>query len=201
MRNYFAVSLALCGWWLVGCKSVKSGPPTPVATVSSEHIPANYTLATRNNSLSLLHQLLSDEKNVSKLLIIKRERAELHDLIKRISTGSGEAVKMLERFAKEDSSLNLKATNLPPGEQAARAAESKSLTKELLHTKGGDFEFALLLCQAQALAYGEKLATVAASTEPNATRRQDILKLSERLSAFYQETAKMMRQPQLARSP
>jgi hypothetical protein len=77
--------------------------------------------STNANGYALLFDLLGDEKNVSKLLIIKRERAELRDLIREIAQRCGKAHDELERFARADRTLNLKAHGLPPAESESRA--------------------------------------------------------------------------------
>src|SRR5689334_15652937 len=77
-----AASLGCCMLALVcgsGCKSLDRQKPNSSSTNAAP------SLETRNNAASLLFNLLGDEKNVGKLLLIKRERRELHDVIKRVS--------------------------------------------------------------------------------------------------------------------
>src|SRR5881397_3203594 len=62
---------------------------------------------------ALLDELLGDEKNVSKLLIIKRDRPELNTLVKQISDKTGKAHKELEKLAKRDGHIDLKDQGLP----------------------------------------------------------------------------------------
>src|SRR5690242_3454227 len=93
-----AATLALLGALFVGCQS----RPAASAAVSEGKS------SVRNNSASLLHELLNDEQNVSKLLIIKRDRDELHRLIKDISATAAAGVKTLEELATKDSNLRLK---------------------------------------------------------------------------------------------
>jgi hypothetical protein len=80
----------------------------------------------RNNAASLLADLLGDEKNVSKLLIIKHGSPETEQLIKTISKAADDGGKQLDALAKADSALKLDAMQLPPGEKDARDAESKT---------------------------------------------------------------------------
>lgn len=126
----------------------------------------------RNNGYSLLYQLLDDEKDVSLLSLIKREHADVKGLIKQIATASGAGAKVIEQFAKEDRSINLHDTQLPPGETATRTAIGATKKKALLHNKGSDFELNLLLTQTEALNYGWHLAEVTSKneTEPNHAR-------------------------------
>src|SRR5688500_5487958 len=106
----FAMSVVIV---LSGCASSHASPPAAAAAGKG-----NIVIETRNNSASLLHHLLSEEQHVSKLLLIKRDRKELGELIKQISTTAGDGVKLIDEFAKTDRTLNLKAINLPSGEQA-----------------------------------------------------------------------------------
>ena len=128
-------------------------------------------LQMRNNSLSLLYDLLNDEKNVSKVLIIKRNSDELGGLIKAISVSSRDAQKQLDAMAKADPTLNLQALELPAGEKATRDSISKTKEHELLTSSGENFQFQLLLTQTDALSYGWHLAKIAAE---NSTRPEQI---------------------------
>src|SRR5579863_10525069 len=87
---------------LTGCQSPKAKlPPRNAATQS-----------TRNNCYSLLHDLLSEQQDVSMLRFIKREHSDLKSLIKRIAAASGAGSKLLEDFAKNDPSINLEDMRL-----------------------------------------------------------------------------------------
>jgi hypothetical protein len=147
----------------------------------------------RNNAASLLYDLLGDEKNVSKLLLIKRERRELHDVIRNISSTADAARKRLEKLAAEDATLTLKASALPPGEAATRASESKARGSELLHASGADFEFKLLLTQSEALAYAVHLAKVAAENESSPERARVFAEISAELNARHKEVVNLLR--------
>ncbi len=168
-----------------GCYS----PPPQPASASPAPVEA------RSNAASLLYDLLGDEKNVSKLLIIKRDRRELHDVIKKISSTADEARKSLEKLAREDSTLSLQSKALPPGETATRESESKARGKELLHASGADLEFKLLLTQAEALAYAEHLATVAAEREPRPDHAKIFTEISSQMKARHKDVVDLLRAP------
>ena len=102
-------------------------------------------------------------------------------------------MKKLDQFAKKDAAFNLKTSDLPPGEIAARDAESKATGKELLHSKGPDFEFKLLVSQSEATKYASHLAKVTAANEPDGTRRKWFLGLSDQMGRFYEEVARLLR--------
>src|SRR5688572_5010122 len=97
---------------LTGCQSPKARSPGERGAAPT----------TRNNCYSLLHQLLDDEKNVSLLRFIKREREDVRNLIKKISANSAVGAKLLEELARHDPSINLDDFRLPPGEAATREA-------------------------------------------------------------------------------
>ena len=146
----------------------------------------------RNNAASLLYDLLGDEKNVSKLLIIKRDRRELHDVIKNISATANAARKSIEKLAREDATLDLKASALPAGEKATRESTSKARAKELLQASGAEFEFKLLLTQAEALGYATHLAKVAAENESSPERAKAFAEISAQMQARHRDVLNLL---------
>src|SRR5687768_10339406 len=169
MQRFLSLGLIILATLCVsGCQSTRPG-----AAITPQG-----KLQVRNNAASLLHDLLSDEANVSKLLIIKRDRAELNSLIKEISAVALGGVKKLEQLEKADTSFNLRSMDLPPGERATRQSIAKARTGELLRASGPDFEFRLLLTQSEALSYGTHLAKVVAANEPNAEHARAFSELS-----------------------
>lgn len=169
---------------LSGCLSTR-----PAAAPES----ANEKLRVRNNAASLLYHLLGDEKNVSKLLIIKRDRDELDRVIKHVASVSGDAHKKLAQLAREDSSLDLNDTALPPGEKATRDSESKARGSELVHASGDDLEFKLLLTQAEALAYATHLAKVAALNEPHPQRAREFSAVRDQMQQLHDEVIALLK--------
>ncbi|HEV2696230.1 MAG TPA: hypothetical protein VG347_25315 [Verrucomicrobiae bacterium] len=157
--------VAVAGLLLGGCASEPK--PAAVESVSS----SSKDIAIRNNAVSLLYDLLNDEQNVSKVLIIKRNSAELGRLIKDISKTAAGEKKQLEDMARIDPDLLLHAIELPPGEKATRDSIAKTKEHELLFTSGSQFEFNLLLTQTDALSYGWHLAKIAAD---NSSRPEEI---------------------------
>jgi len=169
---------------LVACTTACRSPEPPAAPAGA--------VQPRNNAASLLYDLLGDEKNVSKLLIIKRDRRELHDVIKKVAATADASRKSLEKLAQEDATLNLKTMALPPGEKATRESESKARAKELLHASGAEFEFKLLLAQAEALAYATHLAKVAAENESSPERAKVFAEISAQMNARHQDVVNLL---------
>ena len=186
-----ALGLLCC---LCGCHSAKpitaaSANRTPPSTSSKN----SFDLATRDNSLVLLSDLLNDEKKLRLILLIKRETPELKRLVKGISNAASEGAKMLKARMKDDPAFKGAKPQLPPGEEATRKAIAKTKESLLLHTKGEEFEFQILLTQAEALGYGTHLALVAAANEPDAARAQQLSNLSAELELLSQQVLAMLR--------
>jgi hypothetical protein len=170
-----------------GCSTVqKTVPPVVPATDAKK-------MELRNNAASLLVDLLGDEKNVSKVLLVKKHSDELGALIKLISQTSADGEKQLETLAKNDASLNLKALQLPPGEKAVRDAISKTKEHELLFTSGENFEFNLLLTQTEAINYGSHLAKVASENSASSEQARDFHALDLKFSDLFQQVVAEMR--------
>jgi hypothetical protein len=163
----------------------KSAPPNAT--------PHKSKIEVRNNAASLLADLLGDEKNVSKILIIKRTSAELGRLIKAISKTAGDGAEQLESLAKNDTTLNLHALQLPPGEPATRAAMSKTREHELLFSSGEKFELNLLLTQTTALDYGSHLAKIAAENSSSPEQQQNFHLLDIALNTLFQQVVATLR--------
>ncbi len=147
----------------------------------------------RNNAASLLADLLGDEKNVSKILIIKHNSPELGKLIKLISKTAGDGTQQLDALAKSDTTLNLHALQLPPGEVATRAAISKTKEHELIFSSGEKFELNLLLTQTDALDYGSHLAKIAADNSSSSEEKKKFHSLDVSLNARLQEVVAKLR--------
>lgn len=170
-------------WVLTGCQSPQAGAP----------VESSVAQATRNNCYSLLHQLLDDEKNVSLLLFIKRERDDVEKLVDKISANAATAAKLLEELARHDPSIRLDDFRLPPGEAATRDAIAATKKQELLGQSGEAFELSLLLTQAQALSYGWHLAKVAGENEPQPERARALAGVSADMENLYHEVIGLLR--------
>ena len=195
MRSNLLRALALLALVVLsGCEMLRSKPAEPTnsgAPPVQQH--DHMDVATRNNALALLDDLLNDEKNLSKILIVKRNSDELGKLVEKISKTARDGAKALERWTKHDTNLNYKELSLPPGEKATRDAIGKAKEKLLLHSKDEEFEFQLLLTQIEALNYGTFLAQVAAENEPQADRAKELSALSAQLRELREEVVAMVR--------
>ena len=175
-----------------GRAAILSSPPAPAAAKEGQ---TPEKIATRNNAASLLFQLVEDEKNAGLLLLVKGNRPDINSLVKAISTTAGEADKNLLVLAKADPSLDLHAIDLPAGEVAVRAAITKTKTHQLLLSTGDNFEFALLLAQADALSYGYNLAQTAWENSSEPAQREIFSALRDTMKAQYQQVIAFIRAP------
>ncbi len=147
----------------------------------------------RNNAASLLRDLLDDEKNVSKVFIIKHG-GDVKALVELIAAAAAANEQELLQLTNADPGLNLQALNLPPGEKAARDAVAKSKEYDLLFTSGAQFEFNLLMTQAEAQNYGWHLAKVAAENSSRPEEVATFRRISETMKHLYEQTVREMRQ-------
>jgi hypothetical protein len=156
-----AARFAFLGLVVVGCTLHQSSEEFPVKGTGN---------AADHGGYALLFGVLGDEKDVAKLLVIKRERQELRELIQTIAKTAGAAHKQVEEFATADRSLNLTRQGLPPAEGTTRASIAREKGKALLTEGGKEFELQLLLSQSEALTYGSHLAETVAKAEKNPER-------------------------------
>ncbi len=147
----------------------------------------------RNNAGSLLYDLLGQEKNLSKILFIKHPPAAVGQLLKSISKAAGDGHDKLDAMAKSDSSLDLKAMHLPPGEAATRASDGKEKEHQLLSGSGTKFAFDVLLTQVQALDYGKSLAKVAADNSASAEQSKEFQDISTKLNELLEQSRTQLR--------
>jgi hypothetical protein len=190
MKRFIPVlEIIFCAGIFCGCANMKNSPPPIVSMPNAKKIEL------RNNAVSLLYDLLNDEKNVSKILIIKSNSDELGRLIKAISVSSDDAQKQLDALAKTDPTLKLHALELPAGEKATRDAIAKTKEHELLFSSGENFEFNLLLTQADALSYGWHLAKIAAENSSQPQEVREFNSMSVAMQDLYKQAVAMMRTP------
>ncbi len=171
------------GGLTIGCQ----GPAPETRTKRINH-PAGKNadaLKMRDNCSSLLFELMNEEKNVSKLHLIKHDSSDVHHLINEIADSSSVAANRLEEFRKADPSFALDETELPPGEVATRQAIASTKTKSLLFTRGERFQRELLLSQAEAVNYAAHLSLVAAKNDTNPARIAWLRSLNATMLGYY----------------
>jgi hypothetical protein len=180
LRVGFLISFSLVAG---GCRLHQYSEEAPVKAEQS---------ATDHHGYALLFALLSDEKDVAKLLVIKRERVELRELIKTISETAARGHRDLENFAKTDRSIDLHKQGLPSAESATRAAIARVKGKDLVTEGSKEFELQLLLSQNEALTYGMHLAETVAKAEPNSERAKYLRQFASDLGQLQRKVMAML---------
>ena len=170
-----------------GCSTDRSTKPEAApATVSK-----NQELL--NNAASLLADLLKDERNLNKILLIKSHSKELGGLVDAISRAAADGEAQLEVLEQNDPDLTLHAPGLPSGEQAARKAIAKTKEHDLLFSSGDNFAFNLLVTQTDALSYGSHLAEIVAQNVPSGEPARQFHSLATTLDRLLQQVTAQMR--------
>ena len=173
-----------------GCANVQKPESAVVPTATSSEM---RKLETRNNAVSLLYDLTQEEKNLSKILIIKRGNKEFDELIKAIAQTTGDSGTRLEVLAAADPQMKLHALELPAGEKATRASIAKTKEHELLFSSGNNFQFNLLLTQVDALSYGWHLAKIAGDNSSQPEEVRAFTEISAALANLYEQDVEMLK--------
>ena len=90
--------------------------------------------------------------------------------------------------------MDLHAIELPQGEVETRDAVSKAKERALLFSSGREFEFNLLLTQAEALNYGWHLAKIASENSSSPEYIQKFATMSRTLKNLYDQVISRMQQ-------
>jgi len=174
-RPWVCGTLIVCALAVAGCSTVQKALPTA----------AWHKARVRNEGYSLLYQLMSQDSDVAKILIIKHADPPVADVIKEIASTCGQAKKELEQFHEKDRHLSFEMTNLPQIEQKTRAAIESTVTKQLLFSSGKTFERRLLFTQAESMNYAAHLATVLHNQEDNPARQAFLATLSQQCTTLH----------------
>jgi hypothetical protein len=137
-----------------------------------------------NEGYSLLHQLMSDETDVSKILILKHADDPVANAVKEIAHACQAAKTRMDDFPKTDVRIEFDVPDLPRVEQESRDLDSSIEEKELLFSSGKTFELRLIYSQAQAMEYGEVLCKALAAREDDAGRKAFVTDLSKQCADF-----------------
>jgi hypothetical protein len=167
----------------LGCASSDAPSRTPEVHVSSGH------------GYALLYEILGQERQVSKLLLIKVERDSLQTIVDAIAKNSGEAYERLEALAKADPGLNLTDTGLPSEEVRTRKAIAATRQDQLLAASGRELELQLLLTQNEALTYMAHLADTLSRSEPDLARLAFIREFWKEATQLQQDVLALARRP------
>jgi hypothetical protein len=165
------------------CASAQAPSPPPLEAGDSRH------------GYALLYEILGQEKKVSQLLIIKRDREALGAVIGAIAETCGKAHERLEKLAEQSPRLDLTDTGLPADEVRARELIAATRRDLLLASSGKELELQLLLTQNEALTYAAHLADALSRSESNPERLEYVRALWKDLTRLLQETQALLRHP------
>jgi hypothetical protein len=168
---------------VTGCSTIQTILPTT----------AWHQARVRNEGYSLLYQLVGQESDAAKILIIKHADIPIADIIKEIANTCGQAKKELDQFHEKDRHLNLEMAHLPEIEQKARASIQSTVTKQLLFSSGKTFEVRFLFTQAEAMNYASHLAQVLQDEEDNPARKEFLATLSERCTTLHDRVMALLK--------
>jgi hypothetical protein len=182
-RTWVCRTLIVCALTMTGCSTVQKVLPTA----------AWHKARVRNEGYSLLYQLLSQDSDVAKILIIKHADPPVADVIKEIASTCDQAKKELDSFHEKDRHLSFEMTNLPEFEQQTRAAIASTVTKQLLTSSGKTFERRLLFTQTEAMNYAAHLAQVLHEQEDNANRKNFLATLAQRCTTLHDKAIDLLK--------
>ena len=180
MRRVLASVLLLAS---LGCASSGGPSRTQQPPASSGH------------GYALLYEVLGQERQVAKLLLIKKERKALESVIEAIAETCGKAYERLDALAKADPSLDLADTGLPIEEVRTRQAIAATRRDQLLAASGGELELQLLLSQNEALTYMAHLADTLSRSEPDPARLAFVRDLWKDMTLLQEDVLALVRRP------
>jgi hypothetical protein len=142
---------------------------------------------------ALLHELLGNEKDVAKLLVIKQAPKPLEQTIDAISDLAREAYARLDELADAAPAVDLTDTGLPADERRARDAIAAMRRDQLLAASGRDLEIEMLLSQNEALVYAIGLTDTLSRSESNGERLAFVRALHEDVTRLQREVLGLLR--------
>jgi hypothetical protein len=166
---------------LAGCSST----PRPLTTGGG-------LIHQQNQGYSLLYQLMSDEKDVGKIFILKSADNPVKSLVKEIGAAAQSAKQRMDELAAADKQIAYDVPDLPYIEQRGRDLQAKDDEHALLFSSGKNFELTLLFTQAQAMDYATQLCKSLDETEKNPDRKTFLENLTKQCSGFHDRLMKML---------
>jgi len=151
--------------------------------------------AASGHGYALLYEILGQERQVSRLLIIKQERQALETVIDAIDETCGAAYERLEELANENPRLDLADTGLPVEEVRTRLAIAATRRDQLLAASGREFELEFLWTQNEALTYAAHLADTLSRSESDPARLAFVRALWKDMARLVQDVQALLRRP------
>jgi len=167
---------------LAGCAST----PSPLATSGEGFVHQ------QNQGFSLLYKLMSDEKDVGKIFILKSADDSIKGLVKEIGDAAQSAKQRMDELAKADKEIAYDVPDLPYIEQRGRDLQAKDDEHDLLFSSGKEFELRLLFTQTQAMDYATQLCKSLDETEKNPSRKTFLENLAKQCGGFHDRLMKLL---------
>lgn len=137
---------------------------------------------------ALLHDLVSRQRGVSKILILKSPSGETAAIIRDIAKTADEATGKLKAFAAARGiELSTESTGLPQFDLANRQRIESRNTKYLLFGSGESFEVKLIFTQLNACEYGLTLARELASRDVPEEHKQYLNKFADDYESIFNQ--------------
>jgi hypothetical protein len=166
-----SVLLLACALALAGCASTPA-PPS-----------ANGGMFRRQNEgYGLLYKLMSDDSDVSKIVIFTRADDSVVNLIREIASACQAAKKQMDEFPKSDNRIEYDEPDLPYIEAKGRKQQASDDEDALLTSSGKEFEVRLIVSQAQATDYAVQLSKALEENEADPGRKAFLTKVSKQFA-------------------
>jgi hypothetical protein len=163
------------------CSSAKKQTPPPAD--------GHRTIA---EGYSLLYGITSQQKDLKKLLLVKRESDRVDAVISELADYTGELSAQLEDMAKRYPALTVETQFLPDVEVKARESIASETTKVFLASEGKDFERRLLMKQLSALEQERHIAKVMVGLETADERRAFWERTEQRFGELYAKVEQLL---------
>lgn len=178
VRWLLALCLPLLAGALVGCTLIDKVAGRTARTPARPDSPTS-------EGYSLLYEIVSQQKHVDTLLLIKVESDAVDRIIGEISSYAATLEERLVGLAKDDPRLDLGRQILPEMAVRTRQSIQAEQLKELLGATGKDFERRLLLSVSGPLNQARHLARVMREAETSRERKAFWQDVQTRLDAQY----------------
>jgi len=142
----------------------------------------------------LLYGIVSQQKDLKKLLLIKIESDPVDRVISEIADYTGELTAKLEDMARRYPALTIHTQFLPEVEVKTRESITAEATDTFMSKKGKEFERELLLKQRSALEQEQNMAKVMVAIETSEERRSFWRQVEKRFGELRGDVETLLRQ-------
>ncbi|WOO43102.1 hypothetical protein [Rubellicoccus peritrichatus] len=158
---------------MISCKHVLYFVVAAMLQSTVSFADQNNTSSSDSYGYALLYGVVSQNKNVDKLLWIKNPGKPVETWVNDIASLSAKVNDQLETWHEDGTIQNLKDMGLPPTEVEARARATSRTRGDLLLSNGIDLRVDLIVAQLKALGYCADLSyAMAKETSNSAIQKQ-----------------------------